>query len=528
VKGAHKRILTATSERLLSPTKGLADNASQVGRYVEPVSGEEAISYGSPRGRWVIAACVLGSGIASLDATVVGIALPAIGRTFGVGVGTLQWVVTGYTLTLAAFLLLGGSLGDRLGRRRVFLVGVVWFAVASVGCGVAPTASLLIAARLLQGVGGALLTPASLAILESSFRVEDRSRAIGAWSGLGGLATAGGPLLGGYLISAVSWRWVFFINLPVAVVVILLTVRHVPESSDPTIEGPVDVAGAGLAVVLLAGLTYGLIEGPGAGWSSPAVVASLAVAGVAIPLFLLLERSRRNPMLPLDLFGERQFGAANGVTFIVYGALAGALFLLPVELQVVDHYSALQAGMSLLPVTAIMLVFSARSARLASRIGPRLQMSVGPVVVGIGLVLLTRTTHGTHYLTFVFPAVVVFGAGLAVTVAPLTATAMGAAPAERAGVASAVNNVVARSAGLLSVAVLPVVAGISGSLTSAPFASGFRTAMLVAGSACGAGGVVAAGVIRNPPHRPTRRPTLHCQIDGTPLRPVDGIGTRPR
>jgi EmrB/QacA subfamily drug resistance transporter len=490
----------------------------------------DEVAYGTPRGRWVIAACVLGSGIASLDATVVGIALPAVGRSFHVGVGTLQWVVTGYTLTLAAFLLLGGSLGDRFGRRRLFVVGVVWFAMASAGCGLAPTAPLLIGARVLQGVGGALLVPASLAILEASFGLDDRSRAIGAWSGLGGLATAAGPLIGGYLISAVSWRWVFFINLPVAAGVIVVTVRHVPESSDPTVDGPIDISGAGLAVVTLAGLTYGLIEGPGAGWSSPAVVAALAVALVTGAGFAALERSRRNPMLPLVLFHEHQFAAANAVTFVVYGALSGALFLLPVELQVVNHYSALEAGLSLLPVTAIMLVFSARSARLAARIGPRLQMSAGPIVVGVGLILLTRATHGTDYLTLVFPAVAVFGAGLAITVAPLTATAMGAAPPERAGVASAVNNVVARSAGLLSVAVLPAAAGISGALTARHFATGFRTALLIAGAACGAGGILAAAVIRNPAGPTSSGPQpLHCPVDGTPLRrATPGSGGRHR
>jgi EmrB/QacA subfamily drug resistance transporter len=486
----------------------------------------DEVAYGTRRGRWVIVACVLGSGIASLDATVVGIALPAVGRSFHVGVGTLQWVVTGYALTLAAFLLLGGSLGDRFGRRRLFVIGVVWFAVASVGCGLAPTAPLLIAARLLQGVGGALLVPASLAILEASFRPEDRSRAIGAWSGLGGLATAAGPLVGGYLISALSWRWVFFINIPVAAAVIGLTVHQVPESSDPTVTGPIDISGAGLAVVTLAGLTYGLIEGPSAGWSAPGVVAALALALGAGVAFSFLERSRRNPMLPLDLFRVRQFSAANGVTFILYGALAGALFLLPVELQVVNHYSALEAGLSLLPVTAIMLVFSARSARLAARIGPRLQMSVGPIVVGVGLALLTRATQGDDYLTYVFPAVVVFGVGLAITVAPLTATAMGAAPAERAGVASAVNNVVARSAGLLSVAVLPAAAGISGALTAEHFAAGFRTAMLIAGAACGAGGILAAVLIRNPAAPTGAGPEpLSCPLDATPLRRATRSGS---
>ncbi|MGH9062104.1 MAG: DHA2 family efflux MFS transporter permease subunit, partial [Acidimicrobiales bacterium] len=337
-------------------------------------------------------------------------------------VGTLQWVVTGYSLTLAAFLLLGGSLGDRFGRRRVFSAGVIWFALASAACGLAPDAGVLIGARILQGVGGALLTPASLAILQASFRPVDRPRAIGAWSGLGGLAAAAGPLVGGYLIAAGSWRWVFFINVPIAAGVLAVAARHVPESSDPSVTGRLDTVGAALAVILLTGMTYGLIEGPTHGWTSPAVLTSLVGAAVAVPAFLVAERTRANPMLPLTMFRQRQFSAANAVTFVVYGALGGVLFLLPVELQLVSHYSALQSGLSLLPVTAIMLVFSSRSARLAARIGPRLQMSLGPVVVGAGLVLLTRATDGSAYITYVFPAIVVFGIGLALTVAPLTST----------------------------------------------------------------------------------------------------------
>jgi predicted MFS family arabinose efflux permease len=311
--------------------------------------------------------------------------------------------------------------------------------VASAACGLAPTAPVLVAARVLQG---------------------------GAWSGLGGLATATGPLVGGELIAAASWRWVFFINLPVAAAVIAICVRHVPESRDPGATGPVDGRGALLAVLGLAGVTYGLIEGAARGWGSPVIVAALVGGVVALSAFFVAERARPDPMLPLVLFRDRQFAAANAVTFVVYGALGGALFLLPVELQVVDGYSPLGAGLSLLPVTALMLTFSARSGRLAARIGPRVQMSVGPLVVGLGLALLTRATHGSDYVTHVLPAVAVFGSGLALTVAPLTATAMGAAPPERAGVASATNNVVARTAGLLTVATLPVAAGPCGACSA--------------------------------------------------------------
>ena len=398
-------------------------------------------------------------------------------------------------------MLLGGSLGDRYGRRRVFSIGVAWFAVASALCGFAPTAGFLIAGRLVQGIGGALLAPGSLAILQTSFRSDDRARAIGAWSGLGGVAGAAGPLVGGYLLAVGSWRWVFFINLPVAAAVLVMTARHVPESRDPTASGRVDTVGATLAVVFLASLTYGLIEAPTRGWSSPAVVACFVVAALAAPAFVMVEHRRAHPMLPLGLFRSRQFSGANGVTFAVYGALGGALFLLPVELQIVKGYSPLEAGLSLLPLTLVMLTLSARSGALSARIGPRLQMTVGPLIVGAGLVLLVRATNPGSYWTQVFPAVLVFAMGLAITVAPLTATAMGAAPAEHSGVASAVNNVVARAAGLLAVAVLPLLAGLTGAsaLESTTLASGFRTAMLISGIFCAAGGVLAALTIRNPP-----------------------------
>jgi EmrB/QacA subfamily drug resistance transporter len=491
-----------------------------------------ALALGTARGRWVLAATVLGSGIAGLDATVVGIALPSISRSFGGGVGTLQWVVTGYSLTLAAFLLLGGSLGDRFGRRRVFSIGIAWFAIASAACGLAPNAGLLVGARVVQGVGGALLTPGSLAILQASFRDEDRSRAIGAWSGFAGVATAAGPLVGGYLLAIASWRWVFFINIPVAAAVLVLTARHVPETRDPTATHHIDVPGATLGVVFLAGLTYGFIEGPARSWGDPLVIAAFVAAALAAPAFLLVEGRSADPMLPLNLFRVRQFRGANLVTFVVYGALGGALFLLPVELQVVAHYSPLNSGLALLPVTVIMLVFSARSGQLSARIGPRLQMSVGPLLVGAGIALLARATTPGSYWVQVFPAVLLFGAGLAVTVAPLTSTAMGAAPAEHSGIASAVNNTVARAAGLFAVALLPALSGLSGAagLMPAELAAGFRTAVLIAGAACAGGGLVAVVTITNPKRTATpvdpQLTSFHCALGGPPLRadtvPVPG------
>jgi EmrB/QacA subfamily drug resistance transporter len=472
----------------------------------------------------VLLATVLGSAIASIDATVVGIALPAIGRDFDTGLAALQWVVTAYTLTLAGLLLVAGALGDRYGRKKFFLIGVVWFALASLLCGIAPNAPVLIGARALQGIGAALLTPGSLAILQASFAPDDRGKAIGAWSGLGGVASAVGPFIGGWLVQAVSWRLIFVINLPVAAAVLAVAARHVPESHDPQARGRVDVLGGTLVTLGLVGLTYGLIEGPSSGWASPGVLVAL-IAGVALLVaFVGWQRRAPAPMLPLDLFSSTQFSATNVVTFVVYGALGGALFLLPIQLQQVSGYTALEAGVSLLPVTVIMLVLSARSGALAARIGPRLQMSLGPVLVGIGLALFARIGSSGDYLTEVLPAVVVFGLGLATTVAPLTSTVLAAAPAEHAGMASAVNNDVARAAGLIAVAVLPAAAGITGAayLHPAQFSAGFRTAVFIAAGLCVLGGALAVATIRNPrPSVPPAGPVrhqLHCGLEAPPLQ----------
>ena len=488
------------------------------------------LRYASARGRWVLAATVLGSGIAALDATVVGIALPAIGKDFHAQVASMQWVVDGYTLTLAGLLLLGGALGDAYGRRKVYVIGIVWFALASLACGIAPGTGFLIAARALQGVGAALLTPGSLAILQASFTPDDRPRAIGAWSGLGGVATAIGPFLGGWLISAVSWRLVFFINLPVAVAVIAMSIRHVPESRAPGPRPPLDVTGAVTISLALAGITYGLIAASNDGWTSPTVLVSLAAGVLLFAAFIIAEERNPHPMLPLSIFRSRQFSAANAVTFVVYGALGGALFLVPVVLQQVCGYSPLEAGIALLPVTFIMLTLSARSAALAARIGPRLQMTAGPLVIAAGMALFARLDSSGDYLTQVLPAVLVFGFGLAINVAPLTSTALSAAPAEHSGIASAVNNDVARAASLIAVAVLPVAAGITGDVYLHPAAllSGFHTAVLISAAVSAAGGVLAFAFIRNP--APAVEPSaqaaraaesvncLSCALDAPPLR----------
>jgi EmrB/QacA subfamily drug resistance transporter len=487
-----------------------------------PVTG--GLSYASTAGRWVITATVLGSGVAALDATVVGIALPTIGRELGAGLGTLQWVVTAYTLTLAGLLLLGGALGDRYGRRRIYSIGIGWFAVASLLCAGAPNAPVLVAARALQGVGGALLTPGSLAILQASFLPTDRGRAIGAWSGLGGVATALGPFLGGYLITAASWRFIFLINLPLTVAVLAMVARHVPESRGEKVTGRLDVTGAVLVTVGLMGLTYGLIAGAEAGWSNRRVLGPLLFGAAALVAFVVVEGRSAEPMLPLHLFASRLFTVTNVVTLLVYGALGGALFLLPIELQTVSGYSPLQAGVALLPVTGMMLLLSSRLGALATRIGPRLPMTVGPLLVGVGMALLVRVRGGS-YVVDVLPAALVLGLGLAVTVAPLTTTVLAAAPAERAGIASAVNNDIARAASLLAVAVLPAATGLTGAsyLQATAFDRGFRSAVLLAGGLAALGGLVSAAGVRNPSALASRpdggtRAATHCALEAPPLR----------
>lgn len=472
----------------------------------------------SAAGRWVLLASVLGSGMAFLDGTVVNVALPRIGEDLDAGLAGLQWTVNGYALTLAGLLLLGGSLGDRLGRRRIFIAGVGWFAVASLLCAAAPTVEVLILARALQGVGAALLTPASLAIIEAGFHPDDRGAAIGAWIGLTGIAAAIGPFLGGWLVQAVSWRLIFLINLPLAVAVVWVAARHVPESRDPSTDGRrLDVTGAALAALGLAGLTYALTEGPASGWTPLATGAG--VAGVALlGLFLLAQARLPDPMMPLGMFSSRLFSAANAVTFLVYAALSAALFLLPIQLQQVAGYSPLRAGAALVPMTVVMLLLSARVGRLAQRTGPRLPMSVGPVVAAAGLALMARVGPGSGYVADVLPAVLVFGLGMAVTVAPLTATVLAAAGPEHAGVASAVNNGVARVAGLLAVAVIPVAAGISGAdyLDPGAFDAGFVRGVLACAALCAAGGVLALATIRAPaePAPPGAEPRTHCALAG--------------
>ena len=453
---------------------------------------------GTAAARWVLLATVLGSGVAFLDGTIVNVALPAIAEDLDAGLGDLQWVLNAYLVTLSAFVLLGGSLGDRYGRKRVFLRGLIGFTLASLACGVAPNVGVLIAARSVQGLGAALLVPGSLAIISASFHPEDRARAVGAWSGLGGIAGAIGPFVGGYLVDSVSWRLGFLINLPMAAAVLVAS-RHVPESSAPA-GGRLDLLGAVTASAGLALATYGIIE------ETPIV----AVIGVGVLAgFLVLEARRRDPMLPLGLFRSRQFSGANATTLAVYAALSGAFFLLVLELQVVLGYSALEAGSALLPVTLLMLALSARAGALAQRIGPRLPMTIGPVGVAVGLLLWSRVDAGSTYAATVLPGAIAFGLGLSLTVAPLTATIMAASDEEHLGVASGVNNAVARLAGLLAVAILPIVVGLDSTASGGGLDDGVDQALLICAGLAVLGGAISFLTVRTvvPVSTPTQAST---------------------
>ena len=461
---------------------------------MEPTCAE--VTFGSRTARVVLAAAVLGSSMALLDSTVVNVALHQLGKELDASLGELQWVSNGYLLSLASLTLLGGSLGDRFGRRRIFTLGVLGFAVMSAACGLAPTAPVLIAGRVLQGVAAAMLVPGSLAMIQGTFAESDRGRAIGTWSGLGGIATAIGPFLGGWLVQAVSWRWVFLINLPVAVLT-LAAARAVPETRDPSAVRGFDALGALLGALGLGGVTYALIE-----WrTAPGAAVPAAVVGVvAAVAFLVHERRSRDPMLPPSLFASRQFSAANAMTLLTYAALGGVLFFLVLQLQTVSGFGALQAGMATLPITVVMLLLAGRGGALAGRIGPRLPMTVGPLLCAAGTLLLTRVGPDLDYWLDVAVPLTVFGLGLASLVAPLTAAVLAAAPAEHAGVASGVNNAVARAGSLIAVAALPLVVGLSGAdyEVAAAFSGGFRTAMVWCAALLAAGGVLSFALIRNP------------------------------
>ncbi|MFJ4950353.1 MFS transporter [Streptomyces sp. NPDC088760] len=469
----------------------------------------------SPQGKWILLTTVLGSSMAMLDSTVVNVALPRIGHDLDADLAALQWTVNAYMVTLAGLILLGGSLGDRYGRRKIFALGVVWFAAASLLCGLAPSPAVLIAARALQGIGGALLTPGSLALIQASFDPDDRSRAVGLWSGFGGIGAAVGPFLGGWLVAGPGWRWVFLLNVPLALLCVPVALRHVPESADHRAHGRFDVLGAALGALALALLTYALIEARG----GSAAVAVTAVAGLAAAVaFVRVERHRPDPMLPPDIFASRQFTAVNLVTLCVYAAFGGFFFLTALQLQVVAGYSPLAAGTALLPTTALMLLFSSRSGALADRTGPRLPLTVGPLLCAAAMLLMLRVGKDADYLTDVLPALLVMGAGMVTLVAPLTATVLASVDATRAGLASGINNAAARAAGLVAVAALPLLAGMGPEAYRSPaaFDAAFDRAMPMCAGVLVLGSAVAFALVRRPGPG-CRRP--ECRTHGSVTAP---------
>jgi EmrB/QacA subfamily drug resistance transporter len=479
----------------------------------------DGLSLNSTGGRIALTATVAASAMASLDATIVNVALPHIGDAFGASVSALQWVLTGYLLTLASLILLGGALGDRYGRRKVFLIGTIWFAGASLLCGAAPSVEVLVAARVLQGVGAALFTPGSLAILEASFRKKDRAKAVGAWSGLGGVAGAIGPFVGGSLVDGPGWRWAFLINVPVAALVVVCALGAVPESRDPHKGRGLDIVGAGLGVISLGAATFGLTEAGPRGWTDPAVLAAAAIAVMGAAAFIHRMRHNHDPLVPPALFRSRAFTVTNLATVLLYAAIGLTFFLVSYELQVAVGWSARQAGSALLPATVFMLVFSARSGELAQRIGPRLQLTAGPLITSVGLLLLTRIGPDASWAPDVLPGAIIFGLGLVTFVAPLTATVMGSVNPDRVSIASGVNNAIARTSSLAALSVIPVVSGLTTAAGTAAVTNAFRVSLVIAAviTACAAPVSFIGLSVRTRARRSARR--LYCSVDGPPLQP---------
>jgi EmrB/QacA subfamily drug resistance transporter len=424
------------------------------------ISATPATQGQSGAAQGVLVAAILGSGMVFLDSSVVNVALPVLQASFRATSADMQWVIEGYALFLATLLLVGGALGDRFGRRRIFVFGILLFVAASMWCGLAPSVGQLIVARAVQGIGGALLTPGSLAMITAAFSAETRGRAIGTWSGFTTITAALGPLVGGWLIQAISWRAIFFLNVPLAAATLLITARYVPESRDLADTGRIDYPGAVLATLGLGGIVYALTAASISGFGQPGVLVPLLVGGVFLVGFIAVEARSAAPMMPLGVFKNRTFTGTNLLTLLLYGALGGALYFLPFNLQQIQGYTPLQSGLSLLPFTIIMFSLSRWAGGLINRFGSRLPLIVGPSIAGLGFLLFARPSIGGSYWLTYFPAVLLLALGMTITVAPLTTTVMGAIEQSRAGIASGINNAVARTAGLLAIAALGIAVSV--------------------------------------------------------------------
>lgn len=405
--------------------------------------------------RWILAATILASSMAFIDGTVVNVALPALQTQFHASVTGAQWVVESYGMLLSALILVGGAVGDSLGRRRIFVIGVAIFAVASAACGLAPSIHALIIARCVQGIGAALLVPGSLSIISASFDEKSRGQAIGTWSGFTAITTAIGPVIGGWLIQHASWRWAFFVNIPVAIAVVMISLWRVPESRSSQVQ-KIDWLGAVVATLGLGGLVVGLIEAVELGWRSPVVLASVGIGVLCMLAFIPIEKRKHSPMVPLDLFRSKTFSAANMLTLFLYAALGVFFFLFPMNLIQVHGYSTTEAGAAALPLILLMFFLSRWSGGLVVRVGPRLPLIAGPFIAAIGFAMFALPTHGEYWKSF-FPSFLVLGFGMSITVAPLTTVVMGSVDQDRAGTASGINNAVARVAGVLAIAVLGII-----------------------------------------------------------------------
>ena len=476
------------------------------------------------RQRLTLLAAILGSGVATIDGSIVNVALPAIEHDLGGGLTAQQWVSSAYLLALASLILIGGSLGDIYGERRVFAIGMAAFGALSLACAVAPTIEALIAARALQGAAGALVTPSSLAIIVGAFAPSERGAAIGSWTAWGGIAAIVGPLAGGWIVDQASWRWIFALNVPLVLVTLGLILAAVPRARARA-ERRVDFTGATLCVLGLGGIVFALIEQPHHGWSSPVIYVPLTLGIAAFAGLIVHERRATEPMLELELFTHRNFAAGNVETFAMYAGLAILFFFLTIFLQQVAGYSALESGLATLPVTIVMFILSRRFGALADRHGPRLFMGAGPLVAAVGILLLLRAGLHTSYLTDVLPAMLVFALGLSLTVAPLVATVLADADEDDAGIASAINNAVARVAGLIGVSVLGVV--VAQTLVGDTFAANeesvraFHQVILVCAALVAAGGVVGAAWIVNSQRAVDASKCPGGQLVGVPEPAVD-------